>query len=252
MSDSRQKGKKMYDFSNQVVMVTGGTGNVGKAAVEAFAGAGAALVVPDRKVDRLASEFPALAGSSSHFLAEGFDVTSEQGMDGLVSETLDRLGRIDVLVHTIGGFRAGRLPHETSLETWDHMLNLNGRVTFLVNRAVVPTMIRQKRGRIINFAARPALAGGADDVAYSASKSAVARITESMAAAYRHDGITVNAIIPGTIDSPQNRAANPQADFKHWVTPEEIARIVLFLAAEDARMINGSLIPTVEHHGENL
>ena len=120
------------------------------------------------------------------------------------------------------------------------MLNLNARATFIINRAVVPAMLAQGRGKIINTAARSALSSGPNEVAYSASKSAVARITESMAAAYKAGGINVNAVLPGAIDTPQNRQAMPNANHDRWVTPEAIAQIVLFLASDDAAPIHGA------------
>ncbi|GAB4533456.1 MAG: SDR family NAD(P)-dependent oxidoreductase [Anaerolineae bacterium] len=234
---------EMFDFSDQVVMVTGASGNLGRAVAEAFLAAGARLALPDRSPDRLPKLYPELAGSDRHYLAAGIDVTSPADADLLVQETLRRLGRIDVLAHTVGGYQAGAPPHETSLETWDAMLNLNGRATFVINRAVVPAMLARGRGKIINTAARSALGSGAKDVAYSASKSAVARITEGMAAAYRSRGINVNAVLPGTIDTPQNREAMPDADHSRWVKPEALAQIFLFLASEAASPIHGALVP---------
>jgi NAD(P)-dependent dehydrogenase (short-subunit alcohol dehydrogenase family) len=234
---------EMFDFTDQVVIATGASGSLGRAVAEAFLAAGARLALPDRSSDRLAKLYPDLAGSDRHYLAAGIDVTEPADANLLVQETLGRLGQVDVLAHTVGGYQAGAAPHETSLETWDAMLNLNGRATFVINRAVVPAMLARGRGKIINTAARSALAGGANEVAYSVSKSAVARITESMAAAYKSRGINVNAVLPGTIDTPQNRTAMPNADHSRWVKPEALAQIILFLASEAASPIHGALIP---------
>jgi NAD(P)-dependent dehydrogenase (short-subunit alcohol dehydrogenase family) len=233
----------MFDFTDQVVIVTGASGNLGGAVTEAFLAAGARLALPDRSTDRLPKLFPDLVGSDRHYLATGIDVTNPADAKVLVQGTVRRLSRIDVLAHTVGGYRAGAPPHETSLETWDAMLNLNGRATFVINQAVVPAMLARGRGKIINVAARSALASRANEVAYSVSKSAVARITEGMAAAYKARGINVNAILPGTIDTPQNREAMPDADHSRWVKPEALAQIFLFLASEAASPINGALIP---------
>jgi NAD(P)-dependent dehydrogenase (short-subunit alcohol dehydrogenase family) len=232
-----------FDFADQVVMVTGGSGNLGGAVARAFYAAGARLVVPDRSADRLPAMFPELADAGRHYLVGSTDLSQPEDVARLVEATLERFGQIDVLVNTVGGYRAGAPPHETSLETWDFMLNLNARTAFLTGRAVIPAMLERGRGKIINTAARSALAGGANEVAYSASKSMVARITESFAAAYKAKGINVNAIVPGTIDTPQNREAMPKADFGRWVQPESIAQVVLFLASDAASIINGALIP---------
>jgi len=232
-----------FDFTDQVVIVTGATGNLGGAVARAFLAAGARLVLPDRDAGRLASLFPELSDPGQHYLAAPADLSRPEEVAGLVEAALGRFGGIDVLVNTVGGFRAGTPPHETPLESWDFMLDLNARTTFLTSRAVVPSMLERGRGKIVNTAARSALVGGANDVAYSVSKSAVARLTESFAAAYKARGINVNAILPGTIDTPQNRAAMPKADFSRWVQPESIAQVVLFLASDAAGPIHGALVP---------
>ncbi len=233
----------MFDFTDQVVIVTGGSGNLGGAVVHAFHAANARLVVPDRAADKLPSMFPELVNSDRHYLAAATDPTQESAMEKLVQATLTRFGRIDVLVNTVGGYRAGTPPHETTPDTWDFMLDLNARATFIMNRAVIPAMLAQGRGKIINTLSKSALGAAANDVAYSAAKSAAARITESMAAAYKNNGINVNAIMPGTIDTPENRAARPQADVSKWVAPEAIAQVILFLASDAASIIHGALIP---------
>lgn len=233
----------MSEFTDQVIMVTGASGNLGRAVVGVFAAAGARVIVPDRSAHRLNGLFPELAASDKHYLASSTDITDQQSVVALVNESLARLGKIDVLVNTAGGYKAGSPPHETSLETWDFMLNLNARATFLVSQAVVPSMIERRRGRIINTAARSALGAGANEVAYAASKSAVARITESFSAAYKQLGINVNAVMPGTIDTPQNRDAMPNADTSRWVTPAAIGEVIKFLASDAAAPVHGALLP---------
>ncbi len=233
----------MFDFSDSVVIVTGAAGNLGSAVARAFYAAHAHLVLVDHKPDRLARQFPELVDSADHFLAASVDVTDEQAIAQMVDETLERLGRIDVLVNTVGGYRAGKPVHETGLETWDSMMDLNARTVFLVSRAVVPAMLRQEAGKIVNVGSRAALQGGARAAAYSAAKSAVIRLTESMAAELKKSGINVNCVLPGTIDTPENREAMAKADFSRWVKPEAIADVILFLASEAARPIHGAAIP---------
>jgi NAD(P)-dependent dehydrogenase (short-subunit alcohol dehydrogenase family) len=182
-------------------------------------------------------------GSGLAYFAEGVDVIDPAAVDEVVQATLHRFGKIDILVNTVGGYRAGTPVHETPIETWDFMMSLNARSAFVMSRAVLPAMLKQGRGKIINISAGSALKGGANSAAYAASKSAVARLTESMAEEYKRLGININAILPGTIDTPQNREAMPKADFSLWVKPEMIARVVLFLASEDASPIHGALIP---------
>jgi NAD(P)-dependent dehydrogenase (short-subunit alcohol dehydrogenase family) len=233
----------IFDFSDQVVIVTGGTGNLGRAVVRAFHAAGAHLVAPDRSTGKAEQLLPELAGSRDHILAEGVDVTNPEHMEQLVSKVRSYFRRIDVLVNTVGGFRAGTPLHETTLETWDFMLNLNARSVFVASRAVIPTMLEQGRGKIINIGTRSALEAQGGDSAYSASKSAVARLTESMAADYKKQGIQVNAILPSALVSPEDLQADPT----RGVTPDSVAQLALVLCTDACSVINGALIPAYGH-----
>jgi NAD(P)-dependent dehydrogenase (short-subunit alcohol dehydrogenase family) len=232
----------MFDFTDRIVVVNGASGNLGQAAARAFHAAGANLVLLDRAADRLPGTFPALAGST-HLLLGSVDATAADSMQGAVQAALERFGRIDVLANTVGGYRAGTPIHETSLEAWDFMLNLNARTAFVASRAVVPHMLEQGSGKIVHVAARAALKGGAKAAAYSVSKSAVVRLVESLAAELKHSGINVNCVLPGTIDTPQNRQSMPKADHSRWVPPEALADVILFLASDSARAVNGAAVP---------
>jgi NAD(P)-dependent dehydrogenase (short-subunit alcohol dehydrogenase family) len=233
----------MFDFSDRVVIVTGAAGNLGSAVARAFQAAGAKLVLVDRAADRLPRLFPDLVDSPNHFLATSVDLTNADAMEKMVDGTIKRLGRVDVLINTAGGYRAGTPVHETPFETWDFMFNLNARTVLITSRAVTPHMLQQGSGKIINVAARAALKGGAKMAAYSASKSAVIRLTESMAAELKKDGINVNCVLPSTIDTPQNREAMPKANHGRWVKPEAIADVILFLASDAACAVQGAAIP---------
>lgn len=233
----------MFDFSDRVVMVTGAAGNLGSAVAQAFQAAGAKLVLVDRAADRLQRLFPDLVDSPNYFLATSVDMTDADAVEAMVDEAIKRFGRVDVLANTVGGFRAGTPVHETSFETWDFLLNLNARTVFTASRAIIPHMLRERSGRIVNVAARAALKGGARMAAYSVSKSSVVRLTESMAAELKKDGINVNCVLPGTIDTPQNRKAMPNANHSRWVKPEAIADVILFLASDAAGAVQGAAIP---------
>lgn len=234
----------MFDFSNQVVIVTGGSGNLGSVVVRAFQAAGAKLVVPDRSQGRMQQLFPDLADSADHYLVEGVDATQPDAMDQVAKDTLERFGQIDILVNTIGGFRAGAPVHETPIETWDMMLSLNARTVFYACRAILPAMIERKKGKIVNIGARPALVGMANGAAYSASKSAVARLTESIAAEVKRSGVNVNAVLPASMVTSEQRQAEPDSG----VTPEEVAKVIMFLCSEAAGIIHGALIPAFGTH----
>ena len=233
----------MFDFSGRVALVTGAGGNLGRAVARAFYDAGVSLVLVDRHTDRLAAAYPAerFTPARVHFAAA--DLTDEASVQALVADALDRFGAVDILANTVGGYRAGTPVHETPLETWDFMLALNARSAFLISKAVVPAMLARGGGKIVHVAARAALAGSAQHSAYSASKGAVVRLVETLAAELRHKGINANCVLPGTLDTPQNRAEMPGADFSKWVAPEAVADVILFLASDAARAVNGAAVP---------
>jgi NAD(P)-dependent dehydrogenase (short-subunit alcohol dehydrogenase family) len=234
---------QMFDLTDNVVMVTGAAGNLGQAVARAFQSAQARLVLVDRHPDRLPRLYPDLADSGEHYLATGVDMTDEDAVGSMVQATLGRFGRIDVLANTVGGYRAGTRVHETPLETWDFVLNLNARTAFIVSRAVVPAMLAQKSGRIIHVSSRAGLQGGSRHAAQSVSKSAVIRLTETLSAELKRSGINVNCVLPGTIDTPQNRVDMPNAKTDRWVQPEEVADVIAFLASDAARAVTGAAIP---------
>ena len=231
------------DFQGQVVMVTGGTGNLGGPVARAFAASGAHVVVVDRDPAKQQQIFADWRDHPDHGLAAPVDVADAASVRATVDQVLARFGRVDVLVNTVGGYRAGTPVAELDLDDWDLMIQVNARSTLVMCRAVLPTMLAQGQGKIVNVAARSALAGSANHAAYAASKAAVVRMTESMAAEVGSKGINVNCVLPGTIDTPANRAAMPKADTNKWVTPESLAGVILFLASAAARDVQGVALP---------
>lgn len=232
-----------FDFTNQVVMVTGATGNLGSSVARSFMSNGANLALIDRGADRLQQTFSDLVDSKDHYLGNCADLTNPEDVNDVVQQTTDYFGRIHVLVHTVGGYRAGEPLHETSIDTWNFMIDLNARSTFIICHAVIPHMLSGGMGKIVTIGARPGLKGSANASAYGAAKSAMIRLTESMAEEYKAQGINVNCVIPGTIDTNQNREAMPQADYSRWVTPESLSNVILFLTSEAARDVHGAVIP---------
>ena len=234
----------MVDFSGKVVIVTGASGNLGSATARAFLEAQAKIVPVDREIETLRAEFADITDSPDHLLAGGVDLTNPDSVAETVNAVVARFGQIDVLVNTVGGFRAGTPVHETPLDTLDFMFNLNARTVFIMSQHVVPHMLRREYGKIVSIAARNGLQGTKNAAAYSAAKGAVIRITESLSAELKTSGINVNCILPGTIDTPQNREAMPNADTSKWVPPQDLANVILFLASDAARAIHGAAIPT--------
>ncbi len=233
----------MVDFSGRVAMVTGASGNLGRAVARGLQGQRARTVLVDRDARRLGEAFTAVADSPDHLLAGGIDLMAAGALDGVVAQAVARFGRLDILVNGVGGFRAGQPVHETAMETWDLMLDLNLRTSLVAARAVVPTMLVQRYGKIVTVGARAALAGTANMAAYAAAKAAVVRMTECLAAEVRQSGINVNCVLPGTLDTPENRQERPDADVSRWVSPEAVADVILFLASDEARAVHGAAVP---------
>jgi NAD(P)-dependent dehydrogenase (short-subunit alcohol dehydrogenase family) len=233
----------MFDFTNKVAIITGAVGNLGHATATAFQKAGARTVLVDRSSARLRETYPALVESRDHAFAGEVDLTDPAEVAVMVEWAVHRFGRVDVLVNTVGGFRGGLPVHEEDPADWDFLFALNVRTTLNCCRAVIPPMLRAGRGKIVNVAARGALAGDGGFGAYSASKSAVLRLSESLADELKPAGINVNCVLPGTIDTPQNRRERPTADHTKWVEPAGIADVILFLASDAARAVNGAAIP---------
>jgi len=233
----------MFDFSDQVVVITGAAGNLGRITAMTFHAAGARIAVVDRERDEIRVVFGEDIPEDDSCFFLSANLMEEESVAKMASQIWERFGRIDVLVNVAGGFMMGTPVHETPLETWDFMLNLNARSVFLVSRAIIPHMLIKGRGKIISIAARAALAGKANMAPYIVSKNAVIRLTESMAAELRDSNINVNCVLPGTIDTRRNRMENPEVDFSKWVAPESLADVILFLASDAARAINGAAIP---------
>jgi NAD(P)-dependent dehydrogenase (short-subunit alcohol dehydrogenase family) len=229
-------------FKDQTVLITGAAGNLGRAVAAAFAGAGANLVLIDLKDDALKSI--ATKGASG-VLAQRADLADPASIAAAVDAAIKRFGRIDALCNLAGGFAMGDKAHELSAEAWTHMMELNAGSVLRMAQAVVPHMLKAGGGRIVNIGANSALSGKAEMGAYVASKSAVIRLTETMAAELRGHNINVNCVLPSIIDTPQNRTAMPKADPKRWVAPEALADVLLFLASPAARAIHGAAIPVV-------
>jgi NAD(P)-dependent dehydrogenase (short-subunit alcohol dehydrogenase family) len=146
-------------------------------------------------------------------------------------------------MNVVGVYSGGTPAHETSLEDWDYMFDANLRSALVASRAVALHMLEKSYGKIVNVGSRNALSGAKNAAAYSAAKGALLRLTESMAAELKAGGVNVNCVLPGTIDTPQNRAAMPNADYNRWVQPEAIADVMLFLASDAARALHGVAIP---------
>jgi len=233
----------MSEFSQQVVIITGAAGNLGLAVAQAFAREGAHLALLDLNAEGIDRTIESCNGQAS---AEAFacNLVDRGSVESAIAGVVASHGRIDVLANVAGGFTMGPLIQDTEDRDWDFMMNLNARSVLNTCRPVIPVMLENETGgRIINVSARAAVEGKGRMGPYCASKAAVRTLTESMAAENRFDNINVNCILPGTIDTPQNRQSMPEADFARWVPPAALADVVLFLASGAARCVTGAAIP---------
>lgn len=224
----------------RTVMITGAAGHLGLAVVAAFAAEGVNLALVGRSRDQLAQAFGAESPARLYAPCDLLDAAQVQAS---VDAALARFGRIDVLCNLAGGFRMGDAVHETSDATWDFLLDVNARTLLHAVRAVVPAMLRQRSGRIVNVASAAAGRGLPKMAAYCVAKDAVVRLTEAMAAELREQGINVNAVLPTVIDTPDNRAAMPDTDPSRWVAPADLAAVIAFLASDAARAVHGAALP---------
>ena len=230
-------------FSETVVLVAGGTGALGRAVSLAFLSEGASVVATSRRsaeLDALRSD----AGAAGNRLSgEAVDVTDEAAVAKLVAAIRARHGRLDVLVNCVGGYAGGSKLWEADAKTLDDMLALNLRSGWALARATVPMMLDAGRGAIVNVASRAALVHGAGEAAYAASKAAALALFDSLAADLKGTGVRVNSVLPSLIDTEANRKAMPKSDFSKWPKPDEIARVILFLCGDDAKLVHGAAIP---------
>lgn len=232
----------MTDLLGKVALITGAGGNLGRTVAEQFHMAGAKLVLVDLNKEQLQRLYTEWRDPSQTLLVSA-DLSDEQSVQSMVEQAISGLGQIDILANIAGGFTMGPAIHETPVKDWDFMLDINARTTFLTSRAVIPVMLKQGGGRIISVSARAAKEGKAKMGPYCVSKAAVIKITESLAAEHKFNNINVNCILPGTIDTPQNRTDMPDADHSKWVPTKDLADVILFLASDQARSVNGAAIP---------
>ena len=221
----------MAELDGRVIVVTGGFGTLGSAVVTMAAAAGAKIACIDQGNDH---------GGPGLRLG-GIDLADDAACRQALTQVVDALGPLYGLVNVAGGFEMASLA-EGGLDPWDRMYRTNLRTVLSASYAALPLLSAQKSGRIVNIGAAAAAKGMAGMGAYAASKSGVARLTESLAEETRGSGITVNAILPVIIDTPANRAAMPQADSSKWTPPTDIAEVILFLLSDRARAVTGALI----------
>ena len=230
-------------FKNKVALIAGGTGGLGRAVSQAFLAEAATVVVTYRKKQEFDGLKNAAGIHADRLFGYEIDVTDETAVGKCIESCLEQNGRVDVLVNAIGAYAGGVKLWETGAGVLDQQLKLNLTSGYVLCRTVVPAMLKQGSGAIVNVASKAALDHAAGASAYVASKAAAVAMMDSLAADLQGCGVRVNSILPSIIDTPLNRKAMPGADFGKWPKPEDIARVILFLCSDDARLIHGAAIP---------
>ena len=223
-----------------VVVITGAFGVLGSAVARAFLATGARIALID--VSTPSAELQTEFAGAGHMVLGGADLADVDATRKAMAAIAMRFGGIDVLVNVAGGFRWEKIA-DGEIETWDALYAMNLRSAVVACKCALPAMLERGAGRIINIGAGAATKAGLGMGAYAASKSGVQRLTEALAEEVKDQQITVNAILPGIIDTPRNRHDMPKADFSRWVSPDAIAKVILFLASQDAAPITGAAIP---------
>lgn len=223
-------------MKGKIVLVTGANGGLGTHVTQAFLDAGATVVGTSRKIDQ--SDF-----KSPNFTALSAEISNLANAKALVDLVVSRFGKLDVLAHTVGGFAGGSSIADTGDATFQLMLDLNLNATFHILRATIPALRRTGEGRIIAIGSRSALEPGAGVGAYSASKAAMVSLIRTVALENKDAGLTANVILPGTMDTPGNRKAMPNADPSKWVRPATVAGLTVWLAGAAGKDVNGAAIP---------
>ncbi len=223
-------------MSERVIFITGAKGGLGSFITQRFLATGAKVVGASRSISQ--QDFPA-----PNFVALPVDFTKPAAVTGAVNSIVERYRRLDVLVHVVGAFAGGQSVAETDDATWEQMRDLNLTSAFYTLRAAIPHLRKSGSGRIVAIGSLAAVEPHAGLAAYVTFKAALAMLVRTVALENRDAGVTANVVLPGTMDTPTNRKAMPNADFSKWLQPSEVADLVLWLRDERAGHITGTTIP---------
>jgi len=222
-------------MKDKVVLVTGANGGLGTHVTQAFLDAAATVIGSARKIQQ--SDF-----NHPNFVAIPAEISTREGAKVLVDQVVARFGKLDILVHTVGGFAGGQSIVETDDVTFQRMLDLNLNSVFSAAKAVLPHMVRARYGRIVVIASRAVVPPAGGFIAYTVAKAGAIAFTQALAQEVREHGITVNAVLPSTMDTPANRSAMPDNDRKGWVPVEAVADAIATLARPASGHITGTLL----------
>lgn len=242
------------EFSNQVVLITGGTGALGSVVSESFLNYSPKSIIITYRTDsemvalrsRLLSKLEdnSTKGQRTEIEFMKSDITNELEVTKLVSHIIEKLGQIHILVNLVGGYIGGKGISKIKESEWDKMMNVNLKSAYLITKHVLPTLIKNRFGKIVHIASATGLRARGNDSAYAVSKAGLIRMVESVAEEVKEMDININCILPTIIDTEPNRMAMPSADYSKWVTPMNLSKVIIFLCSKQSKLINGAAIPT--------
>ena len=224
---------------NKTIIITGGFGSLGRAAAQAALEQGYGIVLVDRAEQLLGADF---SDSPQVLICGGVDICDFAQAQNVVAKAQAQFGEVSALLNIAGGFHWANFESD-ELDTWDRLYQMNVKTAVTASKAVLPVFLNQQRGSIVCVSAGAAVKGEAGIAAYAASKAGVSRFVESLAAELKDKGVRVNAVAPSIIDTQPNRKAMPDADFSRWVSPAALAKVMLFLASDEASAVTGSILP---------
>jgi NAD(P)-dependent dehydrogenase (short-subunit alcohol dehydrogenase family) len=228
-------------MNDRVVFITGAKGGLGSFITRRFLETGATVVGASRSISQ--QDFPGV-----NFTALVVDFTKAAAVNDAVQFVIKRFGRLDVLVHLLGGFEGGQTVAETDDDAWQRMRDLNLTAGFYVLRAAIPYLRKSGRGRIVAIGSLTAVEPHSQLGAYVTFKAALAMLVRTVALENKDAGLTAHVVLPGTMDTPANREAMPNADFSEWIQPKDVVNLVLSLTSERASQVTGALIPIGNHN----
>lgn len=231
------------DHSGAVVLVTGGAGNVGKGVTRAFLDAGARVAVPLYHREATTNVAPLVNEYGDRLTTISLDLTTERGAEQAVRHVKEWGGRLNCVVHLIGGFEGGTAVADSPVEVWNRMMTLNLTSAFLTARYALPALIESGGGTLVFISSRSAFQEQGNRAAYAAAKAGLVALAKAIALEYADQNIRCNVVVPDTIATPENRQTMPGADEGEWVSPERVEQTILYLASKASAPLTGAAIP---------
>jgi NAD(P)-dependent dehydrogenase (short-subunit alcohol dehydrogenase family) len=230
-------------MNDKVVLVTGGAGNLGQTVTKTFLDAGARVAVPFYKTDTPSVLEELTARHADRFHSFALDLTTERGAEQAVRTAVEWGGRLDAVVHLVGGYSGAPSVAETPIELWMRMVDLNMTSAYLIARFALPHLLKGDGGSLVFVSSRAVFERRAGRAAYAAGKAGLLTLAQAIGEEFGPRGVRSNVVVPDTIDTDDNRRAQPDADHSTWLSPSAVAKVVLFLASPAAQAVNRAAIP---------